>query len=524
MNNKKQLLLSAGLVLVLVLMIVGVSYAAFQFTGLGSKVSTITSGIMKMSYTESDNVISLNGALPTTDETGKKRLNKGEYFDFTVSSTIQGKAIINWEIALEPTISEKMFNPNFVKVYLTELDDAGNETKVIEPTIFTNLNMNANEYTGKPAIVEGTENTTQTPIFTLYSESNNESFSKKYRLRMWVDKSYNPQGDGGNFQFETKINVYGKVGDEAIVPIPPVITSPDNSAASLLMKQVNDENLDYNTATEEEKKKMWTLNQDATKLTSRLKEYRYIGLNPNNYITFNDELWRIIGIFAIEDDNDNYEWRLKIVRNESLGSFIWGGVSNKLYNDSGIKSLLNNNYYNKTTGIYYNNEIDFSTHGLTDKAKTLVGTAKWYVGELPGLQDGDINPKTSYEFERRIYGDDTTATWLGKIGLVSASDYGFATGGSSSKDRNSCYMSYLTNWSEECSKNNWLYHSADRKWLISTSATWGDYASIITSGIVSQTKISDSNDVYPSVYLKTNVVITGGNGSQDSPYTIELGS
>lgn len=86
-------------------------------------------------------------------------------------------------------------------------------------------------------------------------------------------------------------------------------------------------------------------------------------------------------------------------------------------------------------------------------------------------------------------------------------------------------MSYFTNWSEECSQNNWLYHSADRKWLISTSATWGDYASIIiTGGIVSQTEISDSNNVYPSVYLKTNVVITGGNGSQDSPYTIELGS
>ena len=42
-----------------------------------------------MSYTESSNtIISLTGALPTTDETGMKRLNPGEYFDFTVSSTI----------------------------------------------------------------------------------------------------------------------------------------------------------------------------------------------------------------------------------------------------------------------------------------------------------------------------------------------------------------------------------------------------------------------------------------------------
>ena len=125
MEEKKKLLLSIGLVLVLVLMIVGISYAAFQFAGEGSKVSTITSGIMKMSYTESDNIINLQGALPTTDATGKKRLNDGEYFDFTVSSTIQGSANINWEIALEeiwPEEVERQFDGSyrqFLKIKVT---------------------------------------------------------------------------------------------------------------------------------------------------------------------------------------------------------------------------------------------------------------------------------------------------------------------------------------------------------------------------------------------------------------------
>ena len=41
-----------------------------------------------MTYTETDNTISLSGALPTTDKTGMVRLNDGEYFDFTVSSKI----------------------------------------------------------------------------------------------------------------------------------------------------------------------------------------------------------------------------------------------------------------------------------------------------------------------------------------------------------------------------------------------------------------------------------------------------
>ena len=52
MDKKKQLLLSIGLVLILVLMIVGISYAAFKFTGLGKKENTITTGAITMEYTE----------------------------------------------------------------------------------------------------------------------------------------------------------------------------------------------------------------------------------------------------------------------------------------------------------------------------------------------------------------------------------------------------------------------------------------------------------------------------------------
>ena len=208
MEEKKKLLLSIGLVLILVLMIVGISYAAFKFAGPGSKVSTITSGIMKMSYTEGDNIINLQGALPTTDATGKKRLNEGEYFDFTVSSTIKGSANINWEIALEeiwPEDGERQFDGSYIKLYLTELDDSGNETPVLEPVILFDLDYDANEYTGKPEDID-----------TLYSTSTNKSFSKKYRLRMWVDEDYNPQGDGGNLQFGVKVNVYGKAGDKLL--------------------------------------------------------------------------------------------------------------------------------------------------------------------------------------------------------------------------------------------------------------------------------------------------------------------
>ena len=51
-----------------------------------------------MTYTETDNIIQIDGALPTTDKTGTVQLKAGEYFDFNISSTIVGNVNINYEI------------------------------------------------------------------------------------------------------------------------------------------------------------------------------------------------------------------------------------------------------------------------------------------------------------------------------------------------------------------------------------------------------------------------------------------
>ena len=200
MNNKKQLLLSIGLVLILVLMIVGISYAAFKFVGLGTKPNTITTGAITMEYTESTNTISMTGALPTTDATGKVRLTAGEYFDFTIKSNIQGNANINWEIAAEDiTASSKKIDGKNIKLYLTKLDSTGAETQVMAPKVY-NASTSANTKTGRPS-----------GVMSLATGTMSASETTNYRLRMYVDESYNPQGDGGGLSFSVKINAYGKV-------------------------------------------------------------------------------------------------------------------------------------------------------------------------------------------------------------------------------------------------------------------------------------------------------------------------
>ena len=200
MNNKKQLLLSIGLVLILVLMIVGISYAAFKFVGLGTKPNTITTGAITMEYTESTNTISMTGVLPTTDATGKVRLTAGEYFDFTIKSSIKGNANINWEIAAEDiTAAAKKMNGKNIKLYLTKLDSAGAETQVMAPKVY-NASTSANTKTGRPS-----------GVMSLATGTMSASETTNYRLRMYVDEDYNPQGDGGGLSFSVKINAYGKV-------------------------------------------------------------------------------------------------------------------------------------------------------------------------------------------------------------------------------------------------------------------------------------------------------------------------
>mgnify|MGYP004619711315 CR=1 FL=1 len=202
MKNKKKDLILILIVFVLLIAIVGISYAAFNYAGTGQKLNTITTGTITMEYVESTNVISMNNALPTTDSTGKKRLNDGEYFDFTVKSSIAGNTDINYEIAAKEE-SGNTFSGSNIRYYLTTVDANGKETEVMAPRTYYE-EPSGNGYTGRPA-----------DMMSLYTGNLNQQGTTevKYRLRLWVDESYNPQNDNGGLVYKVKVNVYGQTSD-----------------------------------------------------------------------------------------------------------------------------------------------------------------------------------------------------------------------------------------------------------------------------------------------------------------------
>ena len=67
------------------------------------------------------------------------------------------------------------------------------------------------------------------------------------------------------------------------------------------------------------------IDQPETGQTPVLTEYRYSGSSDviKNYVTFNNETWRIIGVFPTDDGTGNIENRIKIIREESIGDYSW---------------------------------------------------------------------------------------------------------------------------------------------------------------------------------------------------------
>ena len=133
MNREKlKNILTISFSLIMLIMVVEISYAAFQFKGPGNKLNTITTGAISMSYEESENSINLIGALPTTQTTGKKRLKDGEYFDFTIKSSIRGNIDINYEIVAKEE-DGNTFDSSNIYYYLTKVNSNGSETEVMAP-------------------------------------------------------------------------------------------------------------------------------------------------------------------------------------------------------------------------------------------------------------------------------------------------------------------------------------------------------------------------------------------------------
>ena len=264
---------------------------------------------------------------------------------------------------------------------------------------------------------------------------------------------------------------------------------------------------------------------------------RYYGSNPDNYVSFNNELWRIIGVFG-----DN----VKLVRSESLGSLSWdtsessvnGGYGVNEWSQADLQVYLNKMYYGGTTVTCYggsNNTTTCPTNKLDDASKTLIDNHLWNTGAIEWSKI--TNTLAFYKDER---GNETgkicnggascndtverTTEWPGYIGLPYATDYAYASGESIcetnmvKQDSNNVYI---------CKNDNWMFKPNTWYWTISPYAfsghsryVWG----VVSDGRVNGYLAAGGGAVFPAIYLKSNVIIESGNGTSSDSYILKAGS
>ena len=293
---------------------------------------------------------------------------------------------------------------------------------------------------------------------------------------------------------------------------------------------------------------------------------RYVGANPCNYVKVDGEYWRIIGVMNnIDDGTGTKETRLKLIRDESIGSYSWdtsdlsvnNGYGVNEWSQADIMKLLNPGYLTEEVGgsLYYygksgicyngasnaNGSCDFTTTGLKDNLKQMIDNVMWNTGTNDGATYTYNNIITSkfYELERSsntgkicssgTYCNDIverTTMWQGKVGLIYPSDYGYATSGGNINTRTNCLASTLFGWNEanECKLNSWIYSGEAYYLTIMSYASPSMMFSVLGLGMgyIGWNEADVGGSVRPVIYLKPNVKITNGEGTKAEPYELKL--
>ena len=121
-----------------------------------------------------------------------------------------------------------------------------------------------------------------------------------------------------------------------------------------------------------------------------------------------------------------------------------------------------------------------------------------------------------YEEERdRIAYQGYETSWKGKVGLIYPSDYGYATGTSA------CLEKELNMWETECQGTSWLNQGSNQWTMMSDKAKTNEVITITNKGYASNAVVNSSDIVaHPVVYLRSEVQISGGKGTEQEPYTL----
>ena len=254
--------------------------------------------------------------------------------------------------------------------------------------------------------------------------------------------------------------------------------------------------------------------------------YRYEGKNPNNYIWFNNEYWRIIGVFDSASHGQSNKNLVKIIRDDVLDGLAWDKSNTNNWNTSSLKPLLNGAYYNAqdgtNSGYCYGYSTtatancDYTKRGIQSGYRGMIASVIWHLG---GYSSTSATTSAFYGYERgtTVYSGRPTST-TGYIGLMYPSDYGYSVL-SSSCARTTKLVSYD---SAKCAGQSWLYGKGYERTLTPSSLN-GDFVfDLGGNGYLGSNHSNYGYGSRPVLYLYASVYKIDGVGSLENPYIVGM--
>ena len=510
---KKKLIL---LILLLLTISVGVTYAIFKWTSSNTDVTFNVEGCY-ITYDAGSNISGASfGPALTKDDTTN---------------------VISKKITMTPECAGVTAN---LTLKVDSIDDGLKEQSFIYEL-----------YDGTSKIANG--NFADATTGKIYNLLNTKTLTKdttqKYTLYIYIDGNQdNPTTMGGqSFSF-----TLGASGENALYKkssgadyIASLDDGTTGDSGSGVYKVQHDAIASSNSATGSE--------------IPAVTDYRYYGANANNYICLDMEggstcpdkhLYRIIGSIYEEKENTNrikvikatpltdgttngFSWDYKV--NNGSGSFdnIWatitsGNYSNSLTSGSQLMKLLNSGaWWNGTSGSYYMDSttatnVNFTNYKLSDKAKSYITTSRYYLGGYNTSEGVMTNQFYAYERGTTRYDTNRPLYWDGNVGLMYPSDYGYAAG-------NTCVTgTYPYNYDGECNYKDWLWMTTSSnyangyEWLMSPSSlnSIGAYRVRSSGFVTGNSGVGYPHSARPVFYLNSSASINDGEGSSTNPYIL----
>ncbi len=579
-SNKKIVIVTS--IVMLLVLIASVSYAIWSrsFTQTGTNLSKYD--CFDIVYAENVNEVSLSNGYPITDEEGLK----AESYDLTIKNTC--KILANYEVVLNKlntstlndtnvkiavdsdisllsdlkTTNTNLTNATEGKVLTTGILASG-QSKTIKIQSWMDENTTKTEGSGKSfsykvtaeattgvsskslvANIVKNELKTTTPDF-----SSAEPITLTYKEAEIVEKtvklSSSKAGNralGSGYIFDSSTNKYtltditqSQTFDDSSIGKYTCNNSNGTSCRSVYkIKEVDTTSstsynyitlADYYSSTDDSE----STGSGLYKSTDDDGDSYYFRGNVNNYVSFANQLWRVIrvngdgtirllyntdidkSVFNNAHDDEKYSGytydneNVCTKENPCISSFDAKNnlfVNNMNMTNSDVKTYLENWYISNLK--LYDNYISLDSY-CNDTTYVVSGN-NYYYGAYDRIYK-QYQPSLKCPDTSQLYGGNYKL----KIGLMTADEANYA--GLNMKTphaTNNNYLYYSSNW--------WFMTSG---WKYITSSATSTAGLNTTIGITPQIFVAYTFYVRPVINLKSNTLITSGDGSLSNPYVIK---